>query len=172
MVKFAFDSSSVTFGGGFDPIPAGNYVAHIISAEKKKAKANPDNEYLALTWEVIEGDFAHCRIWQNLNIINQNIDAERIAKSQLKQITDAVGLQDIYELDTDDIEFKTLNIGVVIRTDDPTYGPKNEVKRVSRIDGAATAKAPSPSSPQSAATQQQAATQSGTRSGKKPWDLS
>ena len=70
-------------------LEAGNYVAQII--ESSLAETRTGGQMLKLTWEIIDGPKAKRRVWENLNIINSNPDAQAIAERSLKRICAAVG---------------------------------------------------------------------------------
>lgn len=74
----------------FTPVPAGNYVAWIISSEMKDTNAG-DGQYLQLEWEIIQGEFKGRYLYSRLNIDNPNKKAEEIALRELSSVCRAVG---------------------------------------------------------------------------------
>ena len=67
----------------YEPIPAGFYIAKIIESDLKITSSGT-GQYIKNVWEILEGDDAQYngrKIYQNLNIINDNETAVKIAKS-------------------------------------------------------------------------------------------
>ncbi len=86
-----FDANEVEPSKGFEPIPAGKYVAVINDSEEKRNKAGTGT-YLQLEFEIIEGDYAGRKLWVRLNLNNQNPDAVRMARADLSAICHAVNV--------------------------------------------------------------------------------
>ena len=117
-------------------IPAGNYIAHIIEADLVDTKSGT-GKMLKLTWEILDGPLTKRRVWENLNIINQNPDAQAIAERSLKRICSAVGHTGVLS-DTASIEFKPVEITVAIKPAEGQYGEQNTVKGYKPVGGAPT----------------------------------
>lgn len=75
----------------FEPLPNGDYEVVITESEMKPTK-DGGGEYLAVTFEVLEGDHKGRRLWHNLNLKNKSDKAVQIAKGQLSAICKAVGV--------------------------------------------------------------------------------
>lgn len=87
-----FDASTVEPAKGFEPIPAGDYVAMIIASEMKKTQGG--GQRLALTLQVIDGQYQNRKLFDNLNLVNNGENkatTEQIAKATLSAICRAVG---------------------------------------------------------------------------------
>ena len=61
MAQLNFDASTVAPQEAFDPIPAGWYPAQIVESEMK-AGSKPGSSYLAITLQIMGGDF-NCNPW-------------------------------------------------------------------------------------------------------------
>ncbi len=110
----------------FKPIEAGWYAAEIVKSELKTT-AKKDGKYLALCFRIIDGEHEGRLVFSNLNIVNPNKTAVKIARGDLKAICDAVGF--IGELeDTVDIHNKPLKIKVTVKPETPQWPAKNEIK--------------------------------------------
>lgn len=145
----------------FDPIPAGDYDMQCIESEIKDTK-DGTGQMLVLTHEIISGPHANRRIWDRLNIRNQNADAQRIAQRALADLCLAVGLGAIR--DSEELHFKPFVGRVAIRVDKSgQYGPQNTVRYKARAGSAPASKAPPQQPAQKPAAQQTAA------AGAKPW---
>jgi len=86
-----FDAHEVEPNVGFDPIPAGKYLAVITSSEMKPTKAGT-GEYLELEFEVIEGQYKGRKLWDRLTLKHPNDLTVQIAKGTLSSICRAVGV--------------------------------------------------------------------------------
>ncbi|CAL8972779.1 hypothetical protein RHODGE_RHODGE_01003 [Rhodoplanes serenus] len=187
MVEFleTFDPNEVPEDDrSFDPIPAGEYLMQVIESEIKSTKSG-SGEQLVLTLEVVEGPCANRRVWDRLNIRNQNADAQRIAQRSLADLCLAVGVMSLR--DTEDLHFKPFIGKVTIKTDKSgQYGPQNAVRYKPRggqppagksapqgQSAARPSSAPSAGSGQSAGRTSLATTASPSRAaaggGSRPW---
>jgi hypothetical protein len=133
--------------GQFDPsqvqdeerelLDPGVYTAQIIESDLVATK-NGTGQMLKLTFEVIDGPSAKRRVWENLNIQNQNQQAQEIAQRSLKRICSAVGHAGVLR-NSDELHFKPLRIRVAVEEDKSgQYGPQNRVKGFEPVTGAAT----------------------------------
>jgi hypothetical protein len=93
MPTFSFDVNEAAprVSKSFEPLPRGLYDAMIIETAIKPTKRG-DGEYLACTFEIIDGPHAGRRLWQNLNLSNPNKQAEDIAREELNNICAAIGI--------------------------------------------------------------------------------
>lgn len=154
MARFEFDAGKVPQDDrSFAPIPPGDYMLHVIASEMIATRAGT-GEYLKLTLQVLTGPYANRLIWDNLNIRNQNADAERIANRNLADLMLLLGIS--YIRDTEELHFKPFTARVNIREDKSgQYSPQNGV-RYRPQKQAAPAPAPRPAtqtSPQPPAPQ-------------------
>lgn len=145
----------------FEPLPAGDYSMQVIESEIKPTKAGT-GEQLVLTLEVTEGPLSNRRVWDRLNIRNQNPDAQRIAQRSLADLCLAVGVTQLRN--TDDLHFKPFVGRVSIKPDKTgQYGPSNAVRYKARGGAVPAGKAAA----QPAATGRTAAQ---PQTGAKPWN--
>lgn len=120
----AFDSNEVEPSQSFDPIPAGKYMAFVAESEMKPTK-NGEGQYLLLVWEVGEGEFKGRKVWDRLNLVNNNQQAVEIAYRTLSAICRATGKVKIQ--DSSELHAAPCIINVKLRQD-PGQNPQNEVK--------------------------------------------
>jgi len=95
-----FDATNVDPRQDYSPIPAGKYLAAITESEEKPTKAGT-GAYLALTFQILEGEFQGRKLWARLNLQNPNPKAVQIAQAELSAICRAVNVlkpQDSVEL--------------------------------------------------------------------------
>jgi hypothetical protein len=109
----------------FEPLAAGDYTMQVIDSDIKPTKTG--GQQLVLTIEVIEGAMSGRRVWDRLNIQNQNPDAQRIAQRSLADLCLAVGIASLRN--SEDLHFKPF-VGKVTIKQDKTgqYGPQNQVR--------------------------------------------
>lgn len=140
MAILNFDATEVEPAKGFEPLPTGNYKAVITASEEKKTKAGTGS-YLAITFEILEGDCKGRKVWTNLNIDNPNQDAVRIAYEQLSAICHAVGV--LKPKDSTQLHDLPLNIYVVSKKkpDDTT---ETTIKGYKSANSATAPKAAAP----------------------------
>ena len=81
---YNFDASTIEPSSSYDPIPAGWYQA-IISNSEMKPTRDGYGEYLSLTLQVIEGQYANRLVFARLNLKNANDKAVDIAKKAIQQ---------------------------------------------------------------------------------------
>lgn len=156
----------------FTPLPAGEYLAQIISSEIKDTKTGT-GQMLNLSWEIVTGPMEGRMIFDRINIRNQNEKAQAIGLRQLANICEALGVPHVD--DSEELHHRPLKLVVVIEEDKSgQYGPQNRIKKYAPANGtvqraAAPAQqkaAPPPAQRQTATTppvQQKAA------AGARPW---
>jgi hypothetical protein len=83
-----FDSTTIA-PSDFSALPAGDYTCAITASEFKQSKAG--GQYLALTYQVLEGPKKGRMIWHNLNLGSSNPQAVEISQRDLSAICHAVG---------------------------------------------------------------------------------
>lgn len=124
----------------FKPLPAGWYPAEIVKSEVKDTKAK-DGKYIALKFRItedVEVDGEELKsegrfVFTNLNIVNKNEVAVRLARSDLKAICAAVGHEGELE-DTVDLHNIDMLIKLSYKEETSEWPAKNEVKGYKAID--------------------------------------
>lgn len=87
----------------YEPLPAGDYLACIISSEMKQTRAGNGN-YLELCFSVLEGQFEGRKLFVRLNLDNPSDAARGIARAELAAICKACGIvspecsEDLHEI--------------------------------------------------------------------------
>lgn len=107
----------------FSPLPAGEYLCAIKTAEIKPTK-DGTGRYVSILWEVQDGDFARRTIFSIINHKNKSEVAEKIGKAQLGDIMRANGIVTL--TDTDQLIAAMMSLRVVIGEYQGVA--KNEVK--------------------------------------------
>lgn len=122
---FNFDATNVPQQESFSPIPAGTYNARATKAEMRPLKSG-NGLAMALTFQVMDGQYANRQVFANLNVQHTNQEAQRIAQQQLSTLCHATGALKISETTLHLLCNKPVRIRVKIRQD-AQYGDKNEI---------------------------------------------
>lgn len=140
MAMLNFDASTVA-QPSHDVLPAGNYEAVIIESAVNANKAGTGH-YLALTFEVINGEHTGRRLWVRLNIDHPNAAAVQMAQQDLASICRACGLDKV----SDSEQLHDIPMIVTVKeTNDRTTGePRADIKGYKAIPRQAPAPASSP----------------------------
>jgi len=124
----------------FTVLPAGWYPAEIVKSELKDTKLK-DGKYIALKFRItedveIDGEEVKSEgrfVFTNLNIINKNETAVRIAQSDLKSICEAIGFEGELE-DTVDLHDQDMMIKLSVKPETSEWPAKNEIKGYKAVE--------------------------------------
>jgi hypothetical protein len=110
----------------FEPIPKGDYVAIATSSEWKETQ-NKKGQRLVFEWQVVEGEHKNRKVFDGLNLKNDNETTVKIANGTLSSICRAVGV--MRPRDSSELHNKPAIIKVVVteRNDKPGVF-RNEIK--------------------------------------------
>ena len=112
----------------FAPIDAGWYEAEITKSELKTTN-DKEGKYVALTFKVTEGEHLGRMLFANLNIVNKSDVAVKIARSDLKKICIAAGMDPEAGLeDTVDLHNVPMKVLVSLKPANANWPAKNELK--------------------------------------------
>lgn len=132
----------------FEPLPEGEYTVKVDSTELKATK-NGTGQFIKTAFVVLAPKFQGRKLFHNFNIINENSEAMRIGKQQLKALMQSSGLtqEQINQFnDTDQLIGLTCNVTVGIEKGQGNYGPQNRIKRFLKA-GAVSSPAAAPFAP-------------------------
>lgn len=96
-LDFDFDPSTVE-PSKFDLLPPGKYIVQLLEAEAKATKDGM-GKYLSLQFEVMDGEHHGRRLFDNLNLWNNNQTTVEIAQKSLSALCRAVGTGPIRDTD-------------------------------------------------------------------------
>lgn len=119
-----FNAAEVEPNVGFDPIPAGEYDAVIVSSAKEPTKSG-NGSFLKLELQILTGQFQNRKLWDRLNLDNPNQKAVQIARGTLSAICRAVGV--LTPKDSSELHNKPLKIKVAIEKSEE-FGDRNAIK--------------------------------------------
>ena len=90
-----FDAIDENAGGGnFEPLPAGQYMVAINTAEVKENRSGTGS-YLALAFDVIDGPHTGRKLWENLTVHHDNETAQNIGRGRIKKLCRSLGLKGV-----------------------------------------------------------------------------
>jgi len=128
-----FDVEQLPVGtNNYDLLVAGWYTAFVHSAEVKQTK-NGTGEYIKIRFDITGNSGQGRVVFSNINIRNQNSQAEEIGRQNLGDIMRAIGLARV--TNTDQLIGGTLSIKVTVKAAEGQYGASNEVKGYKAIEG-------------------------------------
>ena len=149
MAQLNFDASTVAPQEAFDPIPAGWYPAQIVESEMK-AGSKPGSAYLAITLQIMGGEYNNRKVFDRFNLQNANPVAVEIAYRSLSAVCHAVGL--IQVADSQLLHGRPMMVKVSVRparvdaTSGTAYDASNEVKGYKALDASAAVAGGAPAS--------------------------
>ena len=124
-----FNANEVDPAVGFEPVPAGEYMAAITESEFKDTKSGA-GRYLQLTFQIIEGEFKNRFLWARLNLDNPNATAVQIARAELSAICRAVAV--MAPNDSTELHNLPLVISVKCKKREDTGEIANEIRGYSQ----------------------------------------
>lgn len=133
MATINFDSTNIDPAPRFDPIPAGDYPAIVTASQMKQTKTGTGS-YLELELQIQDGEFSGRKLFDRLNLDNENRQTVEIAQRQLSQICHAVGVLQV--ADSEQLHFKPLTAIVALKPAKGEYSASNEVKGYKAAQGA------------------------------------
>lgn len=117
----------------FELIPEERYVSKVISTEFKETKANPDNKYLEITFEIISGSYCGRRLFERLNTEHINPEVQKIARQRLSWLAHVLEVDQL--IDSQQLHNKPLAIYVTQeKSNNPNYGDSNRVRKFERLN--------------------------------------
>ena len=107
------DLSANDKSNNFEPMPAGNYQAMVVSSEMKPTKAGT-GQYLELQFEITDGVHQGRKFWDRLNLVNPNPTAVDIAERELAS------------LDSQQIHDKPITVKLKVKAGNEQYASTNQ----------------------------------------------
>ena len=137
MAVFAqtFDAANVDPNAGFEVYPAGKYLAQIVASEMRPTK-DGRGQYLFLELDILEGQFAGRKLFDRLNLVNDNPDTVDIATRTLSSICRATGQMQVK--DSEQLHLIPLIADVRVRPPKGQYGESNSIRYLPRNAAAPT----------------------------------
>ncbi len=165
-----FDANAVE-PSNFDVFPAGKYLSQIVSSEMRPTK-DGRGQYLFLELDILEGLFAGRKLFDRLNLVNDNPDTVDIATRTLSSICRATGQMQVK--DSEQLHLIPLIADVRVRPPKGQYGESNSIRYLPRNAAAPATRAPgayasAPAPATAPSPQPQPATPMAPAAGGLPW---
>ena len=112
--------------GGFEPVPAGWYLAEVIKSEMKATNAGT-GKYLNLQWKITEGEHKGRMFFTLMNLVNPNPIAVEIAQKELASVCEAMDIEELE--DSVDLHETEIGVRLSVKAGDANWPPKNEAKQ-------------------------------------------
>ena len=129
-----FNANEVEPNVGFEPVPAGKYVAMITASEIKPTKKG-DGSYLELELTILEGQYKDRKVWDRLCRNHPSEKVVEIANKNLSSICRAVGV--MQPKDSCDLHNIPMCITVKCKKRDDNGEIANEVRVYAKKESAA-----------------------------------
>jgi len=126
-----FNANDIDPNQGFEPVPAGKYLAVIVDSVSKPTK-NGAGEYLEFKFEIIDGPCKGRNVWERLTLKHTNDMTVRIARGNLSSVCRAVGV--MQPRDSVELHNIPLTIVVGLKKREDTGDMTNVVKAFERRD--------------------------------------
>lgn len=136
MATLNFDATTVEPSSGKDPIPAGKYVAAIISSQMKPTK-NGAGQYLECEYQILDGEHKGRKLWSRHNLQHPNAHTVQIARGELSAICRAIGI--MTPKDSAELHNLPLTVTVKVKKRDDNGEMTNEIAAWAKKDAAAGA---------------------------------
>lgn len=144
----------------FDIVPAGEYIA-VISASDYVVNKKQTGMILKLTYEILDGEFKGRKVFETLNLENENAQTVQIAKKTLNSICLACGVNVVQ--DSAQLHGIPMLIDVKVQPEKDGYDAQNKIKKHLPVNGQAPAQTQQPAQTQAQGTAQPAKK-------KNPWE--
>ena len=138
MARFdtSFDASGIEPAAGYDVLPAGKYVAQIIESEMR-VTSNGMGQCLWRMLDILEGPYKGRKVFDQLNLVNQNTTTVEIAQRALSAICHATGKLQV--ADSEELHLIPMTIQVTVKPPKNGYGERNAIRYLVPADGAPAA---------------------------------
>ena len=138
MARFdnSFDATGIEPAAGYDVLPAGKYVAQIIESEMR-VTSNGMGQFLWLMLDILEGPYKGRKVFDQLNLVNQNTTTVEIAQRALSAICHATGKLQV--ADSEELHLIPMTIQVTVKPPKNGYGERNAIRYLVPAEGAPAA---------------------------------
>lgn len=128
-----FDATGVAPAAPLDLLPPGRYVAQIVNSEMRATRTG-SGQYLWLELDILEGQHQGRKIWDQINLVNQNQQTVEIAQRTRSAICHAVG--ELQVSDSEQLHFRPLQVTLAVEADSrEKHLPPHEQRKQNRVKG-------------------------------------
>lgn len=145
-----FDASSVEPTTPFDVLPPGKYRVQIVASEMRPTKDGL-GQYLFVELDILEGQYAGRKVFDRLNLVNNNPEAVQMAQRSLSAMCRAADKMQVSN--SEQLHLIPISIDVKVRPPKGQYGESNSIRYLPRTDPQPPVPPTLPPSPAAAAPQ-------------------
>lgn len=121
-----FDATTVEPSKPIELLPPGRYVVQIVASEMRATK-DGQGQYLWLELDVLEGEFQGRKLFDRLNLVNNNPTTVEIAQRTLSAICHATGRMQVQ--DSEELHLAPMTADVRVQPSKTEgYGPANTLR--------------------------------------------
>lgn len=128
-----FDASKIEVNESYDVIPDNTIVNAVITSSEWKETKDKTGGYLALKYEIIDGNYKGRLIFENINLQNSNDKAVKIAQETLAKICNAIGK--ITVQNSEELHNIPMSLKLGVNPAQNGYEASNKIKSYSKISG-------------------------------------
>lgn len=136
-----FDAREVDPIATYDVIPPGKYLAQIVASEMRATKDGM-GQYLWLELDILDGPQTGRRLFDRLNLVNNNPTTVEIAQRTLSAICHACARMQVK--DSEDLHLIPMLLDVRVKPPKGEYGESNVIRYLPRDKQPAAAPAATP----------------------------
>jgi hypothetical protein len=126
-----FDATTVEPLGAYEALPAGKYLAQIVSSEMRVTKDGM-GKYLFLEVDLLEGKYTGRKLFDRLNLVNSNEKAVELARRTLSSICHATGVEKVK--DSSQFHLVPFIADVKVRPAKGQYDESNSIRYLPRAN--------------------------------------
>lgn len=128
-----FDASKIEVNDSYDVIPDNTIVNAVITSSEWKETKDKTGGYLALKYEIIDGNYKGRLIFENINLQNSNDKAVKIAQETLAKICNAIGKVTVQN--SEELHNIPMSLKLGVNPSQNGYEPSNKIKSYSKSNG-------------------------------------
>lgn len=125
MVIVAFDTNEKIEKQTSELLPAGEYIATLISSSLINYKNDPERQYINMKWEISEGKYAGSNVYFKLHYFHRKPSVVAWAKADLLKMCEAVGLSGLI-MNTSELHGKVFNLTIGLEST-PGFKDQNRI---------------------------------------------
>jgi hypothetical protein len=128
-----FDATGVAPAAPLDLLPPGRYVVQIVNSEMRVTRTG-SGQYLWLEMDILDGPHQGRKIWDQINLVNQNQQTVEIAQRTLSAICHAIGQLQVS--DSEQLHFRPMQVTLAVEADGrEKHLPPHEQRKQNRVKG-------------------------------------
>lgn len=120
-----FDATGVDPSRSFEILPPGRQLVQIVNSEMR-ATRDGQGQYLWLEMDVLEGPFAGRKLFDRLNLVNNNPGTVEMAQRTLSAICHATGRMQVQ--DSEELHLIPMQVDVTVQPPKNGYGESNGIR--------------------------------------------